>query len=93
MPLIADIIGFWAEHPVLVIGCLLLLIAIVLVFRDAPLSQMRCHIVRGAAAIGLVLIAAELPGLLKVHLEQGTQFTLSAAGALAVFAVVCFVAR
>jgi hypothetical protein len=92
MPLVEAIIGFWAVHRLLGIGFVLLIVALVLGFRRANLTAMQAYLVRTTAAIGCACIMAEVPGLLNVTLDPTPNVAISAAGALAVFALIFFFA-
>ena len=88
MERIWSIIQFWAAHFVFGFGFILLIIGALLVFarRGRDLSAQQNNVVRVMYAVGAACMLSEVPGLL--NLDVGGWLT--AAGALAVFAVVFY---
>jgi hypothetical protein len=85
MPLLHDIIGFWARHVFLGIGCILLVTAIWLVFHFDALTAAQNMVVRVTCSTGAALIMAGVPGVLNVNIKTVPGTAIGATGALAVF--------
>jgi hypothetical protein len=79
------IIGFWAQHFVFGIGCILVVLGAYIAYHGAPpATAQQDAVLKTMVALGAGCVAAEIPGL--INLQLGRWFT--GAGAIAVFAIV-----
>ena len=81
---------FWEEHFAGVVGLAILVVSVLLAiwFPEPTLFQKRVFI--AGLSIGVGGIASEVPGMLNVKVELGTQLSIAATGAVATFVLIYF---
>jgi hypothetical protein len=83
-------LGLLAGAMPLVTGMLLLIAAVALAFIFPEQNNLQQHLVRGMFALGVGLVASQIPGLINIDLGLGEKAKITAGGALAVYVISYF---
>jgi hypothetical protein len=83
-------LGLLAGVMPLVTGMFLLVAAVALAFLVPNQNNLQQHLVRGTFALGVGLVASQIPGLINIDLGVGEKATITAGGAFAVYVISYF---
>lgn len=83
-------LGFLAGLLPLAMGVILLIAALVLAFVFSQPTVLQAQLVRSTFALSAGALATQIPGLLNVSVNVGTQAAITAGGAIGVYVITFF---